>query len=165
MPTITGTVEKIENANGWYNIFLAGKKYSTKSKKVVGDLTSGDSITAEFAETQNTKDDKTYTNYYLTSWAPAIPVSTPPREAQRGNVPPDVFEARDRRIAMEASYGSAARFMQALAAAGHADAVNGANYVTLARTTYADVLKAGRGDPFMARKAAEPPYDPDEVPV
>lgn len=132
------------DARGWCNVSVNGIKYSTKFPDKIAGFMVGQEVAVHYATRSNTKDGRTYANHYLDHLeAVAGSVASPGAIAADGPIPPDVWEAKDRRIAMEAAYGSAARFY-----ANRID-VPYTDLMALARLIYADVLTAGRGEDFV----------------
>lgn len=152
--SITGTVQTItdhESKSGatYWKVKVNGKEYTTFKDEAIDGLAVGMNVRADVTEQKKGN----YTNLYWNSWEE---VSGVPPAKQSGHGPsgpsPEVFEARDRRIAMEASYASATRFMAALATT-KPENVTTLNLRSLARSIYADVVKAGEGSKFQG---AEP---------
>lgn len=162
MPEITATVTKIEALESkkgvdYWKIHLKGKAYTAFDPDVVEGLHEGLLIRADVGE----KKDGKYTNYYFNSYEiVGAALDPPPAPNGKGDTPATTdWEVKDRRIAMEAAYGSASRFMLAAATAGNQEAVTAKNLTALGRAIYKDVLAAGRGATFGAAKA-EPPIPP-----
>lgn len=63
----------------------------------------------------------------------------------------DIWEAKDRRIAMESAYGSAARFLSGPTGVGS----DKETLVNLARLIYSDIQRAGKGETLGPVKAAK----------
>ena len=164
---ITGKVTALEqNEAGWWKIKVGGKTLDTKIDEIVGGMEAGMNIAAECKVSKNGK----YTNYQLQEWhevdgaAPAAPRPAKPgsNAAPADSSADDPWEAKDRRIAMESAYSTAARYMQALATAGNIpDNALFEDFQSVAQSIYADVLKAGRGEPFDAQKAARELFPKD----
>ena len=149
MPSITGKVTGHIIENGWHKFKIGDFTLDTKIGKVVDGLDAGMVVEAEYTETTNTGDNgRIFTNRRLVSWKLAdAPVEA---DADKEPLPVDKpnWDARDRAIAMESAYSSAAQYMQALAAVGQADSVTGANFIRLAHVIYNDVQSAKANKDF-----------------
>ena len=134
---------------------LDGKEYATFDESVYQNLTVGMEIDATVSARTNSKNGRNYTNLYLDSW---VPVSAPePPGASNGHpsVPPEVWEAKDRRIAMESAYSTAARYY------AHRPG-EPSDLARLARALYRDIQLAGQGQPFPPLKAPTNPPPTEE---
>ena len=160
--TVLARLDKLEppNAKGWINLTFksaAGPlKVQTKYPEKLEGLRVGDAYEVTYTTTQRQGNDgRSFTNHYLSKIAPAPEKSMPPApmEASEQPIPPDVWEAKDRRIAMEAAYHAASRFYNGR------DITSAALY-HVARAIYRDIIAAGQGDTFEAglREDEELPF-------
>lgn len=163
MPTITGKVTEIERLDSkagapYWKVHIKGKEYVTSREETIGDLHAGAMITAEVVEEKKGN----YTNRYFNSWEYVTGLKQDASASQREVMPtatviPETWEAKDRRIAMESAYSSAARFYRGLGAEPKALAA-------LARAIYRDIQLAGKGVPFPPLKDERPQNDAIELP-
>ena len=153
---IAGKVQAIDeheakSGKTYWKVKVKGVEYTTFDYENIDGLEVGMSVQADVAE----KKDGKFTNRYWNSWeATGEPAEGPATHSngKAATAPPTTgeWEAKDRRIAMEAAYGSAARFMNALAYAAKPADVTALNFRALARTIYHDVIAAGKGSEFKA---------------
>ena len=149
MPTATGKVTGIVGPEGKlpWKVTIGGKEYATFDDDVVAGLERGMVIEAEVASKKNGK----FTNWYLNSWAEIDGQSPEEPRAERADpkdsVPIEVWEAKDRAIAMEAAFKASAEYMKAVASV-HPEAVTVKNFRLAARAVYQDIQSARGGIRF-----------------
>jgi len=135
---VTGILQKKdeeENDKGWTKLMVGKVNMATRYAAKVDGIKEGATYKAGYSIQSKTRDGKTYVNNYLESLEPvegASVASAPPKTD---------WEAKDRRIAMEAAYHAASRYYQGREG-GSAD------LQMLARGIYADIMQAGRDEPF-----------------
>ncbi len=129
---------------GPYKVRLGdGIDYDTFDQKLLADLKPGMCIEAEVSEKQNGQ----YLNHYLGSWTLSM-AKAPEGAAPPAPAAPD-WDAKDRRIAMESAYHSAAiiftgAWTQAADDEGWTEFKKRFNGLAVA--IYQGVQKAGRGE-------------------
>jgi hypothetical protein len=138
MSTVTGKVQEIEEketsrGDTYYRVKLAGKWYGLWEGEPPDE---GESITAEWSTSKDGK----YLN--IQGWSPAGKAAP---ETKPTSISPDAFEAKDRRIAMESAYSSAARVLAAMLVKGLD--VGSHELHLLARQVFENVQAAGAGTP------------------
>lgn len=135
---------------GPYKVTLSdGKEYASFDSAVYSGLAVGMWIEAGTSMKPSEKNGRVFDNFYLDSWQPAEPPTgastagtTPPVPPKPSDtIPAEVWEAKDRSIAMESALASAAQFMQAVAVA-NPEQVKTANWIASAREAYKLVQKA-----------------------
>lgn len=112
-----------------------GNVYTTQRAEVVSGLKIGLLIDADVESGRN---DKGYDYHYFNGWKLATP-------EQQAEAPPDMSEARDRRIAMESAYGSATTFY-----AGRD--IPPKELAAVARAIFRDIIAAGAGESFEPKE-------------
>ena len=175
MAELTATVTRIEELESkagktYWKITLKGKEYTAFGEEVVDGLHEGLTIRADVAEKKEGK----FTNRYFNGYEVAnesLGTSAPKATPAKGGAPaqtitPDAWEAKDRRIAMEASNKATAEYMKSVK---DPEQVTVKNWQIAARIVYRDILWAGEGKELFtekprAPKPIEPPPPDDDSP-
>lgn len=150
MPTITTNVVSITppkpptegKKQGPYRVKLGdGKEYSTFKAELVATLQPGMLIEADVSE----KPDGEYTNYYLNGWD----LVTAPEGSTPATAPSADWDAKDRTIAMESAYHSAAILFTGAWAGDTTETLK--QFSLTARAIYRDVQRARAGHDFTPK--------------
>ena len=144
--TVLARLDKLEppNDKGWIILTFKAASGPLKVSTKYPDKCDGLKVGSAYEVTYTTTVNGQFTNHFLHKIAPA-PEKAQPMEASEQPIPmppsqAEVFEARDRRIAMEAAYHAASRFY-----GGRTDLTFSALEES-ARKIYRDIIAAGQGD-------------------
>ena len=153
--TVLARLDKLEppNDKGWIILTFKAASGPLKVSTKYADKCDGLKVGKAYEVTYTTTTNGTFVNHFLSKIAPA-PEKAAPMEASEQPIPPDVWEAKDRRIAMEAAYHAASRFY-----GGRTDLTFSALEES-ARKIYRDIIAAGQGYTFEAglREDEELPF-------
>ena len=141
------TAFKPPTGNGPFKVTLSdGNEYRSFDADVYGGIAVGQWGEAASTTKSRVYNNKTYQDLMLTSWkpeaAPAGSVDAP--TPTNSTVPPEVWEAKDRTLAMQSALSSAAQYMQALAVA-KPELINVQNWIAAGREAYKLVQRARLG--------------------
>ena len=152
--TVLARLDKLEppNDKGWIILNFKGASGPLTVSTKYADKCDGLKVGSAYEVTYTTTQNGQYVNHFLSKIAPAPEKSMPPAPMEASEqpipMPPsqaEVFEARDRRIAMEAAYHAASRVLQGSLIP---DPGTQATFQAWARAIYRDIIAAGQGDTF-----------------
>ena len=147
--TVLARLDKLEppNDRGWIILTFKSAAGPLKVSTKYADKCDGLKVGSAYEVTYTTTTNGQFVNHLLSKIAPA-PEKAQPMEASEQPIPPDVWEAKDRRMAMESAYKSAsAVFSASFPSAGNGEAIL-AQFQTWARAIYRDIIAAGQGETF-----------------
>lgn len=132
------------------------QEYGSFDPAIFADLKAGSTIEATLTTEQKKResDGRVFTNRYLGEWRLVTPPGETTPEAAAGTpkdtVPAEVWDAKDRAIAMEAAFKAAAEYMKV------SPTVSVIEWRLAARAAYTDIQAARSGMPFPTITAPQP---------